>query len=124
MYYDGAPPIDSDLSGLLAANPIPAGANIHAVELGRTDSVSHHLVQIRDREEAHIHQHHDLTVVVLRGTGEVAVGPERVAVRSGDAIFVPRGTVHFFRNTGAEPAVALVTASPPLDRAGTEPVRP
>jgi mannose-6-phosphate isomerase-like protein (cupin superfamily) len=120
LQYTGAP-ADFDLDTFIARNPIPLGQNIHAVELGRTQSVSHHIVQIRDRELPHVHERHDLTVVVLRGGGALTVDQRALEMSTGDAAFVPRGRSHFFRNAGNAPAVALVTFSPPFD--GTDQVR-
>jgi quercetin dioxygenase-like cupin family protein len=106
---------DFDLDTFVARNPIPPGQNIHAVELGRAQSVSHHIVQVRDREHPHVHERHDLTVVVLRGGGELTVDGAVIEMATGDAAFVPRGRRHFFRNAGNAPAAALVTFSPPFD---------
>jgi mannose-6-phosphate isomerase-like protein (cupin superfamily) len=114
LHYAGTP-ADFHLDTFVARNPIPSGQNILAVELGRTQSVSHHIVQIRDRERPHAHERHDLTVVILRGGGELMVGRVPFEMQIGDAAFVPRGRPHFFRNGGTDPAVALVTFSPPFD---------
>jgi mannose-6-phosphate isomerase-like protein (cupin superfamily) len=123
MFY--APvPVRSDIEAVLAANPLGPGASLRVVEIGRGESVSHHLVQVRDAERAHVHRAHDLTVTLVRGRGEQAVGTQRVAVAAGDVVFVPRGTVHFFRNIGSDPAVALVTFSPPYDGTDHVPVEP
>lgn len=118
----GRVPIRADLDALLAANPLPPGMNIRAVELGRTDTVSHHLVQVRGGEEPHVHQRHDLTVVMLRGAAVLTVDAEESAIVAGDAVFIPRGRAHFVRNTGREAAVAFVIFSPAFQGDDSVPV--
>ena len=104
----------SDLDKILAGNPLPATQNIRVVTLGRGKEVSHHVVQVRIREAPHIHKEHDLTVVVLRGRGYLMFDKERVDLAVGDILFIPRGVIHYFVNTYAQPSVALAVFSPPL----------
>ncbi len=113
---------EQELDRLLAANPLAASENIKAVTLGRTGEVSHHVVQIRDREAPHIHKDHDVTVVVLRGQGYLMWGKERMDLVAGDILFIPRGAVHYFINTHSGPTVALAVYSPPFDGKDSIPV--
>jgi len=105
----------ASLSSMLAAHPLPAEQNISALPLGRTDALSFHLIQVRDREQPHLHAAHDLSVTVLRGTGRLYVAGEPHEMRPGDVAVVPRGTPHYFVNTASEPAVAFATFAPPYD---------
>jgi len=113
---------ERDLDSLLAANPLGASENIKAITLGQTREVSHHVVQIRDREVPHIHKGHDVTVVMLRGQGYLMWGKERMDLVAGDILFIPRGAVHYFINTHSGPAVALAIYSPAFDGKDTIPV--
>ncbi len=45
----------SDLEKMIAENPLPAGENIKVITLGQGPAASHHVVQIRDRENPHLH---------------------------------------------------------------------
>jgi mannose-6-phosphate isomerase-like protein (cupin superfamily) len=83
---------DVQLTALLAAHPLPATQNISALPLGHTDAFSYHLVQIRDREQPHIHATHDLTVTLLRGNGQLYIRGEPQEMRAGDVAVVPHGT--------------------------------
>ena len=40
---------------------------------------------------------------VLRGQAAITIGDEDHNVRSGDAVLIPEGAVHSYRNTGEEP---------------------
>ena len=105
----------ADFTAIIAAHPLPAGQNISAVVLGRTATLSYHLVQIRDREQPHIHADHDLVVTLLRGTGTLYVLGTPQPMRAGDVAVVPRGTPHYFVNTAFTPSVAFVTFAPPYN---------
>lgn len=102
-----------ELSALLAAEPLGPKDNIKVTRLARSEESEHVLVQVRDREPLHYHADSDISVLIVRGSGEMHVGEARYKVAAGDAMLVPRGLVHYFVNTGAEPAAALVIYSPP-----------
>jgi mannose-6-phosphate isomerase-like protein (cupin superfamily) len=112
------------LNAILESQPLGARENIRATALGRTASVSHHVVQIADREQAHVHQRHDLTVTLLRGTGDFHIGEHTLRMDEGDVAAVPRGMPHFFVNKTSSPAVAFVTFAPPYDGTDRVPLRP
>lgn len=112
----------SDLDRIVAENPLPTSENYKVVTLGKAQEISHHVVQIRDREVPHIHKNHDLTVVILRGQGYLMLEKKRLDLAVGDLLFVPRSVIHYFVNTASEPSVALVVFSPPFDGKDTIPV--
>ncbi len=119
--YDGRF-TQSDLDRVLAENPLGPTENIKVLALGRGEGVSHHVVQIRDREVPHIHKNHDLTVVVLRGQGYLMLEERRIELKPGGLLFIPRSIVHYFVNTHTDPSVALAIFTPPFDGKDTVPV--
>jgi quercetin dioxygenase-like cupin family protein len=60
----------------------------------------------------HIHTREDETFYLLAGQLEFLLGDEVVVAGPGDFVNVPRGTVHRFRNTGAETARMILTFTP------------
>ena len=92
-----------------------SGKDVSISDLGRTAWVSHHVAVVRTEERPHYHRFHDLTVFVLQGQGTLNVEQRSIEMKPGDVAHVQRGTPHFFRNTGKEPAVAAVVFSPPFD---------
>lgn len=113
VYQDG---IESkDLDRLIAENTPGPDQDIRAVLLHKTENESIHLVLIRTAEKPHIHQSHDGFVVLKRGAGTLHFGEKSLAMKTGDIVFIPRGTVHYFVNTSGEPAVALGVFTPPYD---------
>jgi quercetin dioxygenase-like cupin family protein len=60
----------------------------------------------------HVHTREDEFFYVLDGTFEVRIGDELNALAPGGFAFVPRGTVHSFRNTADTPSRILVGFTP------------
>jgi mannose-6-phosphate isomerase-like protein (cupin superfamily) len=109
------------LAALAASDPLAPREDFRIREVGRDAHTSHHLVWIRDREEPHRHDHHDLLVVILRGHGAMRLGDEERPVGEGSVLYVPRGTLHAFRNTSGAPAVAYAVYAPAFDGKDREP---
>jgi quercetin dioxygenase-like cupin family protein len=91
------------------------GESIRAVEIARDANSSHHVVAIRDGETPHRHDRHDLLVMLLEGHGVMRMGDAARRVGQGSIVWVPRGTVHAFRNASDAPAVAYIVYSPAFD---------
>jgi quercetin dioxygenase-like cupin family protein len=60
----------------------------------------------------HIHTREDEFFYILDGTFEVRIGDELHALAAGGYAYVPRGTVHNFRNTADTPSRLLVGFTP------------
>ena len=60
----------------------------------------------------HIHTREDETFYLLEGQVEFLLGEETLVAGPGDFVNIPRGTVHRFRNTGAETARLVLTFTP------------
>ena len=50
----------------------------------------------------HLHEREDEIIFIQSGHGEAMLADERVPLRSGSTLYVPEGTWHGGRNTGAE----------------------
>lgn len=61
----------------------------------------------------HSHKAFDEAFYVLSGQIEVCIDGETALVPTGSLVFVPRGTVHAFRNPSSEPATLLVVTTTP-----------
>ena len=111
------------LEALAGTETLAPDEGFRVVELGRDERSSHHVVWIRDREEPHRHDRHDLLVVILRGHGTMRLGDETRPVGEGSILYVPRGTPHAFRNAAAEPAAAYAVYLPAFDGKDRAPAR-
>lgn len=105
------------LADLVAGAALAEGEEFRVREVFRDAGTSHHVVSIRDREAPHRHDRHDLVVVMLEGEGTMLLGEEERPVGRGSILYVPRGTVHAFRNAGSGIAVAYAVYTPAFDGA-------
>jgi quercetin dioxygenase-like cupin family protein len=60
----------------------------------------------------HVHSREDESFYVVRGNLEILIGDSLYQAKDGDFVYIPRGTTHRFKNTGAGTAVQLVTFVP------------
>jgi quercetin dioxygenase-like cupin family protein len=60
----------------------------------------------------HIHSREDETFYVVSGSLEILLGDKTYQAKRGVFVYIPRGTVHRFKNVGGDTAVQLVTFVP------------
>ena len=60
----------------------------------------------------HVHTREDETFYVVSGSLEILLGDRTYHAKRGDFVYIPRGTVHRFKNDGDDTAVQLVTFVP------------
>ena len=60
----------------------------------------------------HVHSREDETFYIVSGRLDVLIGTMTHHAKAGDFVYIPRGTVHGFKNVGRGKAVQLVTFSP------------
>ena len=113
LYPDGRKTLA--LSALAEKITLAPGETQRVIELARDAGTSQHLVAIRTQETPHRHDRHDLLVVMLRGHGRMRIGEDERGVGEGSILYVPRGSVHAFRNLAKEPAVAFAVYVPAFD---------
>lgn len=105
-----------------APPPLAAGEDFRVTPLRRGEHASVAVVQIREREEPHVHTRYDLTVLLTRGRGTLWLAGVARPMRAGDGAFIPRGTPHYFVNDGDTPAEAVVVFAPPFSGPDQAPV--
>ena len=113
--------LQQGLEPFLAAHPLAPNAPIRGDLVERTSGYSVHVVQVRGSEPPHRHMNHDLVVQVLRGSGVFTVNGTAVAMRAGDDVAIPRGTLHWWTPSPGTTAVTLGIFAPPLDAPDTAP---
>jgi mannose-6-phosphate isomerase-like protein (cupin superfamily) len=102
----------ASIADLTAGLPA-AGAGIRRGPWGDATDESLLLMDSAAAEEPHVHQRHDVTVMLLRGRGTLVVEGRRHDMRAGDVAHVARGKVHAFAPSGR--ATALAIFSPRLE---------
>ncbi len=64
------------------------------------------------RVEPHFHHETEEIYYILSGTGVMEIDEEKQHVRSGDAIYIPRGAKHSLTNTGNADMIILLVCGP------------
>ena len=103
------------LDAWLQAHPLKSGQAISIEELSRGESASAHIVQIRKQEPLHVHENHDVTVILLKGRGTLWVGDRKLELKPGSIVTIPRGVPHSFTNQAQQMAVAYAVFNPAFD---------
>ncbi len=96
-------------------NTVQPGEDISKANILEMETSSSHFIQIKGAEKKHSHDYHDLTVVLLSGSGRMYLGPNSVSVAAGAVIFIQRGLEHYFVNGGQEPASTMAIYTPAFD---------
>src|SRR3954467_410774 len=60
----------------------------------------------------HVQDGEDEAFYVLSGQLEISAGADTFVARAGDFVFIPRTTLHCFRNVGVDAARALILFAP------------
>lgn len=60
----------------------------------------------------HVHIREDETFYLVSGSLEILVGSNTYNAKAGDFVYIPKGTIHRFKNVGNVPSVQLVTITP------------
>jgi quercetin dioxygenase-like cupin family protein len=60
----------------------------------------------------HIHHNVDEALYVLEGEVEFLAGEQSIPASAGATVYIPRGTLHTFRNVGTAPSRILALISP------------
>ncbi len=60
----------------------------------------------------HLHRETEEVYYIIDGSGEMTVGDDCKTVAAGDAIYIPRDTVHTLRNTGDVPMRIVLVCGP------------
>jgi mannose-6-phosphate isomerase-like protein (cupin superfamily) len=108
----------------IAWTPDELAKPIAVRRLHATAETSVSMIRLKDAEKPHIHQTHDLVVVMLSGGGVLHLGDRAIAVKPGDVMEIPRGTVHWAENTDAAGSEVYAVFSPPYDGMDNIPVLP
>ena len=85
--------------------------------------VSFHAIRLRTAEQPHIHEVHDVTVIVRKGRARVHLGDEVREIERGDRIVIPRGTVHWAENLGPDACEVYAIFRPAYDGTDYVPLR-
>lgn len=81
----------------------------------KTIEASHHLLRLQTSENPHIHDHHDLTAIMIQGMGRIHFADHSQEMKPGDMVYIPRGTYHWAENLDPEASEMYVIFTPAFD---------
>lgn len=83
--------------------------------IGNSDTMTVGRCTINPGEQnpPHVHPNCDEVLHVLQGTIDHRLGSDLLPMKAGDTISIPTGTTHNARNTGAGPAILMISFSTP-----------
>jgi mannose-6-phosphate isomerase-like protein (cupin superfamily) len=85
---------------------------VTAEQTGGAYSLFEGLVPEREGTPPHIHHREDECFYVLEGEFEFLTGEDTVRAGAGSLVYVPRGTLHAFKNVGEGPGRLLNSQTP------------
>jgi len=111
----GPIPAVYDIDSLLQQYPLDKGQEFRTDMIAWDSTSSVHLTQISGGMESQHHATHDETVWIIRGAGRLTLGEQKLKVKAGEFVRIPRGVSHSFHNLGSNPAVVINVYSPGFD---------
>ena len=99
----------------MAKTPIDPEVGIAIVEGVAEPGVSIGLAVVKDRIRPHYQKVSDEIYYVLRGQGTITIGQDQQELHEGDVVSIPKGQVHSFVNTGADPCLILFSSGPKFE---------
>ena len=104
-----------DIDSLLNEYTLTKGQSFRTDIIAWDSTSSVHLTQVETAVESHHHATHDENVWIIRGSGRLTLGDQKMKVKAGEVVHIPRGTRHAFHNLGSNPAVVMSVFSPGFD---------
>lgn len=104
-----------DIDSLLNEHQLVKGQAMRTDVIAWDSTSSVHLTQVETAMESHHHVSHDENVWIIRGSGRLTIGNQKVKVKAGQVVHIPCGTKHAFHNLGSNPAVVMSVFSPGFD---------
>lgn len=89
--------------------------NIYTRHLFSDSLASTFCIVIKKEVKSHKHLDHSENVIVLQGEGNMKLGAKEFKIKKGDAVFIPKNTVHSVRSIGKEPLKVISVQAPFFD---------
>ena len=103
------------LDNLDKLSPDDSFENIKVSALDHSDDASSFVIWVKEHVREHYHKKHTEVVYVIEGAGVMTLGKESFSIKSGDYIFIPRGTPHSVRVSENQTLKVLSIQTPHFD---------
>lgn len=106
--------------------PYDPAVGIKRIPLVDGEHFGYHVAEVQTQVNAHVHRNGDETYHVLKGRGEIHVGPvtfkdnqpisveweKPTLVGPGDVFNIPQGYAHCLKNAGLDPLIIIFVCPP------------
>ena len=106
--------------------PLDPEVGIKRIALIDGEQFGYHVAEVQTQVNAHVHRNGDETYHVIKGRGEIHVGPvtfkdnqpisvewhKPTLVGPGDVFNIPQGYAHCLKNAGLDPLVIIFVCPP------------
>lgn len=105
------------INDIIEEQSLVEGENVKIIPMGKDESTSVYLFQIRQGAvmDAHSHKTHDEILYIKQGSGLIVLNGTRHMVKEGMIVMIPRKSIHKYVNTGKETSITVSMFSPPFD---------
>lgn len=94
---------------------LPEFENIYSEKIAEDSLQSTFFIAIKKQVLPHYHKEHSECIVVLSGSGEMSLGNQKINLREGIQVSIPKNTVHSVTVTGKKPLKVISIQSPMFD---------
>ncbi len=86
------------------------GAGI--AKLVEGENLSMHIAMVSNKLKPHYHKERDEIYFIIRGKGIIKINEEEIEVKEGDAILIPKGSIHSIRPINKDIEFIFISAPP------------
>jgi mannose-6-phosphate isomerase-like protein (cupin superfamily) len=94
---------------------LPEFENIYSEKIAEDSLQSTFFIAIKKQVLHHYHKEHSECIVVLSGSGEMSMGNQKIKLRGGMQVSIPKNTVHSVLVTSKKPLRVISIQSPMFD---------
>jgi mannose-6-phosphate isomerase-like protein (cupin superfamily) len=94
---------------------LPEFENIYSEKIAEDSLQSTFFIAIKKQVLHHYHKEHSECIVVLSGSGEMSMGNQKIKLRGGMQVSIPKNTVHSVFVTSKKPLRVISIQSPMFD---------
>ncbi|MBM3185025.1 MAG: cupin domain-containing protein [Bacteroidetes bacterium] len=94
---------------------LPAFENIYSEKIAEDSLQSTFFIAIKKQVIHHYHKEHSECIVVLSGKGKMTLGEQKIKLRAGIQVSIPKNTIHSVVVTSKKPLKVISIQSPMFD---------
>jgi mannose-6-phosphate isomerase-like protein (cupin superfamily) len=94
---------------------LPYFENIYSEKIAEDSLQFTFFIAVKKSVLPHYHKNHSESIVVISGTGDMMLGEEKIKLREGIQVSIPKNTIHCVIVKGKKPIRVISVQSPIFD---------